>query len=237
MSRSLLTLIVVPADEVQSVFHGRAAIEETTGLILILLPNLVLGLGIAFRRRFAPEGNEQEPIIGRLRVMAKSRLLLDEGHENVGRRSPPSPGIPWPHRTTGGIARKSCTGCPDAWVAPTRSPPAVRWPSARRTGITLLEIMSSIGTPIGRKRPSHKCWIVVCQKMRLGLVMPCQFLLIRGRPLASSVNAAIEEHSVKARASIRYKSLPKHHENTKRSCRQNRQELFLQCGSFGCGSL
>jgi hypothetical protein len=85
----LTALIVIPADEVQGVFHVRATFEETIGLILILLPGLVLGLGIALRRGFAPEGNEQEPIPWRLRVMAKSRLLLDEGHENVGRRAPP----------------------------------------------------------------------------------------------------------------------------------------------------
>jgi len=89
----LATLMVIPTNEVQGVFHGRATFEETIGLILILLPGLVLGLGIALRRGFAPEGNEQEPIIGRLRVMAKSRLLLDEGHENVGRRAPPGLGF------------------------------------------------------------------------------------------------------------------------------------------------
>ncbi|HNP31436.1 MAG TPA: hypothetical protein PKK23_20480, partial [Nitrospirales bacterium] len=33
--------------------------------------------------------NEQEPIPWGRRVVAKRRLLLDEGHENVGRRAPP----------------------------------------------------------------------------------------------------------------------------------------------------
>ena len=98
---------------------------------------------------------------------------------------------------------------------------------ARRTGITLLEVMCSIGTPIGRKRPSHKIWIVVCQKMRLNLVMPCQILLIRGRPLASSVNAAIEGQSVKARVTIQNNSLPKHHENIKRPCRKTAETFFF----------
>jgi hypothetical protein len=58
--------------------------------------------------------------------------------------------------------------------------------------------------------------------------MTCQFLLIRGRSLASSVNAAIEGQSVKARASIRYKSLPKHHENTKRPCHKTAKTFFFR---------
>lgn len=75
--------IVVPADEVQGVLHGGAATEDTTGLILIFLPCLIFSLGIAFCRRLGSEWNEQEPIPWGSRVVAKRRLLFDEGHENV----------------------------------------------------------------------------------------------------------------------------------------------------------
>ena len=86
--------LVVPADEVQGIFHVAAAAEQTSPLRLVFVPDRILCLRITLGRRRTAERYEPEPLARRPGIAPITRFVAHERHLHVDRCSPAACGLP-----------------------------------------------------------------------------------------------------------------------------------------------